>query len=153
MNTEEKIGSGVLPGTMSRGRNWLNFKVNQAALAYAMTTVGAAMINNIFSFYYVKLFINKYQTSETAFHQSQVRKSFLYIYSCYFNFGGTPVQPWAWGRSAICSCQRGSFLHSWCSWCGMRSTTLSLATCKTTPGCVAALSAACPSCMELHSTR
>lgn len=46
--------------------------INHAALAYAMTTLGAAMINNIFSFYYVKLFINKYNTSEGAFDQSQV---------------------------------------------------------------------------------
>lgn len=37
-----------------------------------MTTLGSAMINNIFSFYYVKLFVNKYKISEGAFHQSQV---------------------------------------------------------------------------------
>ncbi|KTF83932.1 hypothetical protein cypCar_00013960 [Cyprinus carpio] len=43
-----------------------------AALAYSMTTLGAGMMNSIFSFYYVKLFLNKYQISETAFHQSQV---------------------------------------------------------------------------------
>lgn len=79
------MGSGVRSGTMTTGQNRLNFRVNQAALAYAMTTLGAAMINNIFSFYYVKLFINKYKTSETAFHQSQVRKSFLYFYTCYLN--------------------------------------------------------------------
>ncbi|XP_024128440.1 transmembrane protein 180 [Oryzias melastigma] len=46
--------------------------INPAALAYAMTTLGSGMINNIFSFYYVKLFLNKYQISEGAFHQSQV---------------------------------------------------------------------------------
>ncbi|XP_029365310.1 transmembrane protein 180-like [Echeneis naucrates] len=50
----------------------INFGFNPAALAYAMTTLGAAMINNIFSFYYVKLFLNKYKISEGAFHQSQV---------------------------------------------------------------------------------
>ncbi|XP_058509208.1 transmembrane protein 180-like [Solea solea] len=49
-----------------------NFGVNRAALAYAMTTLGASMINNVFGFYYVKLFLNKYQISEGAFHQSQV---------------------------------------------------------------------------------
>ncbi|XP_067279906.1 transmembrane protein 180-like [Pseudorasbora parva] len=43
-----------------------------AALAYSMTTLGAAMMNSIFSFYYVKLFLNRYKISETAFHQSQV---------------------------------------------------------------------------------
>ncbi|XP_008328054.1 transmembrane protein 180-like [Cynoglossus semilaevis] len=46
--------------------------INHAALAYAMTTLGASMINNIFSFYYVKLFLNSYQISEALFHQSQV---------------------------------------------------------------------------------
>lgn len=46
--------------------------INPAALAYAMTTLGSGMINNIFSFYYVKLFLNKYKISEGAFHQSQV---------------------------------------------------------------------------------
>lgn len=43
-----------------------------AAVAYAMTTVGASMMNSIFGFYYVKLFLNKYNISESAFHQSQV---------------------------------------------------------------------------------
>lgn len=75
------MGSGVRSGKLSTGRNLLNFRLNHAALAYAMTTLGAAMINNIFSFYYVKLFINKYKTSETAFHQSQVRMPFLYCYT------------------------------------------------------------------------
>lgn len=46
--------------------------LDQVALAYSMTTVGSCMINNIFSFYYVKLFLNKYKISEGAFHQSQV---------------------------------------------------------------------------------
>ncbi|KAM3597902.1 uncharacterized protein V6R79_010948 [Siganus canaliculatus] len=60
------------PGRMNVGRHLLNFGVNHAAVAYAMTTLGSGMINNIFSFYYVKLFINKYKISEGAFHQSQV---------------------------------------------------------------------------------
>uniref|UniRef100_A0A3B3ZBI2 Uncharacterized protein n=1 Tax=Periophthalmus magnuspinnatus TaxID=409849 RepID=A0A3B3ZBI2_9GOBI len=46
--------------------------LDHVALAYAMTTLGSCMINNIFSFYYVKLFLNKYKISESAFHQSQV---------------------------------------------------------------------------------
>lgn len=50
----------------------VNFGINPAALAYAMTTLGSAMINNVFNFYYVKLFLNKYKISEGAFHQSQV---------------------------------------------------------------------------------
>lgn len=43
-----------------------------AALAYSMTTLGAGMMNSIFGFYYVKLFLNKYKISESAFHRSQV---------------------------------------------------------------------------------
>ncbi|XP_051995934.1 transmembrane protein 180-like [Xyrauchen texanus] len=43
-----------------------------AALAYSMTTLGAGMMNSMFSFYYVKLFLNRYRISEVAFHQSQV---------------------------------------------------------------------------------
>lgn len=58
-----------------------HFGVNHAALAYAMTTLGSCMINNIFSFYYVKLFLNKYNISEGAFHQSQVS-----IFSVFFFF-------------------------------------------------------------------
>ncbi|XP_074553749.1 transmembrane protein 180-like [Halichoeres trimaculatus] len=57
---------------MSSARHKRNFGVNHAALAYAMTTLGSCMINNIFSFYYVKLFINKYKVSEGAFHKSQI---------------------------------------------------------------------------------
>ncbi|XP_068194026.1 transmembrane protein 180-like [Antennarius striatus] len=63
---------GVHSGTMKRSRYLLNGRVNSVALAYAMTTLGASMINNIFSFYYVKLFLNKYKISEGAFQQSQV---------------------------------------------------------------------------------
>ncbi|XP_041133131.1 transmembrane protein 180 [Polyodon spathula] len=48
------------------------FGIHHNALAYAMTTLGAGMMNSIFSFYYVKLFLNKYKISEGAFHQSQV---------------------------------------------------------------------------------
>lgn len=46
--------------------------LDQVALAYSMTTLGSCMINHIFSFYYVKLFLNKFKISEGAFHQSQV---------------------------------------------------------------------------------
>lgn len=72
MAVEEKPASGVRAGRMNIGRYLIFFGINPAALAYAMTTLGSAMINNIFSFYYVKLFINKYKISEGAFHQSQV---------------------------------------------------------------------------------
>lgn len=79
MAVEEKTVSGVRSGRMHVGRNLIDFKINHAALAYAMTTLGATMINNIFSFYYVKLFINKYKTTEAAFHQSQVSKLFVIL--------------------------------------------------------------------------
>lgn len=72
MASEEKPGSGVRPGRMNVVRHLINLGVNPTALAFAMTTLGAVMINNIFSFFYVKLFLNKYKISETAFHQSQV---------------------------------------------------------------------------------
>ncbi|XP_053194002.1 transmembrane protein 180-like [Scomber japonicus] len=71
MVVEEKPTSG-LRTKMNVVRHLVNFGVNPAALAYAMTTLGSCMINNIFSFYYVKLFLNKYKISEGAFHQSQV---------------------------------------------------------------------------------
>lgn len=72
MAVEEKPASGVRTGRINIGRYLIYSGINPAALAYAMTTLGSAMINNIFSFYYVKLFINKYKISEGAFHQSQV---------------------------------------------------------------------------------
>ncbi|XP_068606332.1 transmembrane protein 180-like [Brachionichthys hirsutus] len=62
---------GVHTGTMKISRHF-GLRVNPVALAYAMTTLGSAMINNIFNFFYVKLFLNKYKISEGAFHQSQV---------------------------------------------------------------------------------
>lgn len=71
----EKPASGVRFGRFNIGRHMI--RVNHAALAYAMTTLGSTMINNIFTFYYVKLFINKFKTSEAAFHQSQVRILFV----------------------------------------------------------------------------
>ncbi|XP_067329167.1 transmembrane protein 180-like [Anolis sagrei] len=46
--------------------------IHRNALAYSMTTLGAGMMNSIFNFYYVKLFLNRYKISETAFHQAQV---------------------------------------------------------------------------------
>lgn len=71
MTVEEKIVSS--PGRMNVLRYLVvNFGVNPAALAFAMTTLGSAMINNVFSFYYVNLFLNKYKISEGAFHKSQV---------------------------------------------------------------------------------
>ncbi|XP_040295919.1 transmembrane protein 180-like [Bufo bufo] len=50
----------------------LSFGIHRPALAYSMTTLGAGMMNSIFNFYYVKLFLNRYKISEGAFHQAQV---------------------------------------------------------------------------------
>ncbi|XP_060798455.1 transmembrane protein 180-like isoform X2 [Neoarius graeffei] len=50
----------------------LRLSTHPASVAYSMTTLGASMMNSIFSFYYVKLFLNKYNISEGAFHRSQV---------------------------------------------------------------------------------
>uniref|UniRef100_UPI00398EFF14 transmembrane protein 180-like isoform X1 n=2 Tax=Pristiophorus japonicus TaxID=55135 RepID=UPI00398EFF14 len=46
--------------------------IQQNAFAYSMTTLGCGLMNNLFSFYYVKLFLNRYRISEGAFHQAQV---------------------------------------------------------------------------------
>ncbi|XP_027539588.1 transmembrane protein 180-like [Neopelma chrysocephalum] len=45
--------------------------IHPNALAYSMTTLGAGMMNSIFNFYYVKLFLNRYKISEGAFNQAQ----------------------------------------------------------------------------------
>lgn len=50
----------------------MSFGIHRPALAYSMTTLGAGMMNSIFNFYYVKLFLNHYKISEGAFHQAQV---------------------------------------------------------------------------------
>ncbi|KAG8433090.1 hypothetical protein GDO86_017394 [Hymenochirus boettgeri] len=49
-----------------------SFGICWPAVAYSMTSLGAGMINSVFYFYYVKLFLNQYKVSEAAFHQSQV---------------------------------------------------------------------------------
>ncbi|XP_067859623.1 transmembrane protein 180-like [Heptranchias perlo] len=46
--------------------------IQQNAFAYSMTTLGSGLMNNLFSFYYVKLFLNRYKISEGVFHQAQV---------------------------------------------------------------------------------
>ncbi|XP_043945558.1 transmembrane protein 180-like isoform X1 [Protopterus annectens] len=48
------------------------FGIHHGAVSYAMTTLGAGMMNHIFVFYYVKLFLNRYKISEASFHQAQV---------------------------------------------------------------------------------
>lgn len=78
MDMQEKPASGVRSEKINLGRYLRRLNVSPVALAYAMTTLGSAMINNIFGFYYVKLFVNKFKVSEGAFHQSQVSKLFIF---------------------------------------------------------------------------
>lgn len=54
--------------------------IHSNALAYSMTTLGAGMMNSIFNFYYVKLFLNRYKISETAFHIAQVMYNGIFDY-------------------------------------------------------------------------
>uniref|UniRef100_A0A8V0Z8W6 Transmembrane protein 180 n=1 Tax=Gallus gallus TaxID=9031 RepID=A0A8V0Z8W6_CHICK len=54
------------------GKMKLALEIHPNALAYSMTTLGAGMMNSVFNFYYVKLFLNRYRISEVAFHQAQV---------------------------------------------------------------------------------
>lgn len=75
MVLQEKSASGSNSGRVNMNWHLFGFRVNAAAFAYAMTTLGSCMINNVFSFYYVKLFVNKFKISEGAFHQSQVSES------------------------------------------------------------------------------
>ncbi|XP_071766559.1 transmembrane protein 180-like [Centroberyx gerrardi] len=74
MTMEEKPASGgrTYGGGMNIWRQLTNLGVNRVAVTYSMTTLGAGVMNSIFSFYYVKLFLNKYKISEGAFHKSQV---------------------------------------------------------------------------------
>ncbi|KAL9835845.1 transmembrane protein 180-like isoform 3-T4 [Geothlypis trichas] len=84
---EERAGLGqprpAPPGgaqpPVTRGRrelySWkmkILWGIHANALAYSMTTLGAGMMNSIFNFYYVKLFLNRYKISETGFHVAQV---------------------------------------------------------------------------------
>ncbi|XP_019963238.2 transmembrane protein 180-like [Paralichthys olivaceus] len=73
MAVQENPAACVGSGRVSIVRQLIiMFGINPVALAYAMTTLGSTMINSIFSFYYVKLFLNNYKISEGAFQQSQV---------------------------------------------------------------------------------
>ncbi|KAG5832237.1 hypothetical protein ANANG_G00288960 [Anguilla anguilla] len=82
------------------------FGLQPAALAYCMTTLGASMMNSMFSFYYVKLFLNKYKISESAFHQAQV------IYMVW-NAVNDPLFGYLQdnARAACCSRRRLSILY------------------------------------------
>lgn len=47
-------------------------KLDQSAVAYASTTLGSTLMSSVWGFYYVKVFLNKYQVSESWFHMSQI---------------------------------------------------------------------------------
>ncbi|XP_006942298.1 transmembrane protein 180-like isoform X1 [Felis catus] len=46
--------------------------IKPIAWAYAMITLGTEILNSVFSFYYVKLFLHMYKISEVAFYQAQM---------------------------------------------------------------------------------
>ncbi|XP_048967251.1 transmembrane protein 180-like isoform X8 [Canis lupus dingo] len=45
--------------------------IKPIAWGYSMITLGTEMLNSVFSFYYVKLFLHLYKISEVAFYQAQ----------------------------------------------------------------------------------
>lgn len=49
-----------------------NMELNQNALAYSATTLAATMMNSIFQFYYVKIFLNVYRISNYWFNLAQI---------------------------------------------------------------------------------
>nr|XP_044986549.1 uncharacterized protein LOC101594153 [Jaculus jaculus] len=46
--------------------------IKSSVWAYSLITLGTEMLNSIFSFYYVKFFLEVYQISEVAFYQGQL---------------------------------------------------------------------------------
>ncbi|XP_007516672.1 transmembrane protein 180 [Erinaceus europaeus] len=46
--------------------------VKSITWAYSLTTFGTEMLNSVFRFYYVKLFLHLYKISQVAFHQAQI---------------------------------------------------------------------------------
>lgn len=47
-------------------------RLNKKAFAYATTVFAASMMNSVFFFYYVKVFLRRYHVSEAWFQFSQV---------------------------------------------------------------------------------
>lgn len=72
MSSEKPELGGRASGSFNVMRHLAILGLHPAAVAYSMTTLGAGMMNSIFNFYYVKLFLDKYKISERAFQQSQV---------------------------------------------------------------------------------
>jgi len=48
------------------------FKINRNACAYAATTMAAVLMNSVYQFYYVKLFLNNYKISSYWFNFAQI---------------------------------------------------------------------------------
>ncbi|RDD47341.1 Transmembrane protein 180 [Trichoplax sp. H2] len=46
--------------------------ITKSAIAYASTTLAASMMNSIFQFYYIKLFLNGYRINNTWFYRAQL---------------------------------------------------------------------------------
>jgi len=46
--------------------------IDQQAVSYAATTLAAAIMNSVFQFYYVKVFLSRYGVSESWFHTTQI---------------------------------------------------------------------------------
>ena len=62
-------------------------RLHFASLAYAATTFAATLIDSIFKFYYVKVFLIKYQVSDYWFNVAQVNYEFpwqYYLFSLVF---------------------------------------------------------------------
>ncbi|XP_068749576.1 transmembrane protein 180-like [Montipora capricornis] len=49
-----------------------SMKINKNALAYSATTLAATMMNSVFNFYYVKIYLNVYKISNYWFNVAQV---------------------------------------------------------------------------------
>jgi len=52
--------------------------LHQNAVAYALTTFASSMMNTVFFFYYVKLFLDYYKVSAGWFQFAQVHKPFVH---------------------------------------------------------------------------
>lgn len=51
---------------------WIKNKVDEKAVAYAATTLGASLMSSVFSFYYVKTYLNLFHVSEGWFQAAQI---------------------------------------------------------------------------------
>ena len=59
--------------------------LNSNAIAYAATTLASSMMNSVFFFYYVKLFIDHYNLAEDWFQFAQVNVKHLCFLDSFMN--------------------------------------------------------------------